>query len=319
MDVEVAVLSYHGWEIDPERLVDDVRSLRSRGWRDLSLDQLMRLSPRAVAASKYFHVTLDDGSERDAECVAALARESCPATLMLSLDIMSAEARRVCLALAGPDVAVEDHSLRHARVFRTRHVIGFWSPAAPAVSAPERLGLHEGDPICSYAGELTGRAFVPDARAIALCRTRAAANGLPSGDARWHNDLASTLETAGLAFRRVGRLCVAGTYETRSAFVDRVAAYLADGRRRFTEAAGRAPAAFAHPWWEPSPTADRILQSLGYRATFSGRGVWDGRSTMAVPRVFVSNATPRPLDPYRADARPWLPRVKALAARVVFN
>ncbi len=319
MDPAIAVLSYHGWEIDPERLADDVRALRSHGWRDVSLDELLAISPRTATTSKYFHVTIDDGSERDADCIAALAGESCPATLMLSLDIMSAAARRICLGLAGPDVAVADHSLRHARVFRTRHVIGFWSPAAPLVSAPERFGLHEGDPICSYAGELTGRAFVPDPRAVAICRERAAANGLPSGDERWRHDLASSLEAAGLAFRRVGRLCVAGAYETRSAFVARLDAYLAEGRRRFAEAAGRPPMAFAHPWWEPSPTADRILHALGYRATFSGRGLWDGRSTMAVPRVFVSNATPRPLDPYRAGAGPWLPRVKALAARVVFS
>jgi hypothetical protein len=204
-------------------------------------------------------------------------------------------------------------------VFRTRHVIGFWSAAAPRVSAPERLGLLEGDPICSYGGELTGRAFVPDAGAVAICRARAAANGLAAGSDRWQADLSSALEDAGLAFRRMGRLCVAGAYETRSAFVGRLTNYLADGRRRFADASGAAPIVFAHPWWEPSAAADRVLQSLGYAATFSGRGVWDGRSRIAIPRVFVSNATPRPLDPARADAAPWLPRAKALAARVVFN
>jgi hypothetical protein len=317
--MEIAVLSYHGWEIDPARLVDDVRALRTRGWRDLPLAELLRVTQHTGGTAKYFHVTLDDGSERDRECVAALRGESCAATLMLSLDIMSDAATRACLALAGPDVAVEDHSLRHARVFRTRHVIGFWSPAAPLVSAPERLNLVEGDPICSYAGELTGRAFVPDARAVALCRARAAGNGLPPGGDAWQRDLASAIEGAGLAFRRLGRLCVAGSYETRSTFDARLTAYLSEGRRRLLEASGRPPTAFAHPWWEPSPTADRILRALGYGATFSGRGVWDGRSTMAIPRVFVSNQTPRPLDPRREDGVPWLPRVKALAARAVFS
>jgi hypothetical protein len=319
--MEVAVLSYHGWEIDPALLVDDVRVLRAGGWRDLSLDDVCRLSARTARSARYFHVTLDDGSEHDRECVAALRSVSCPCTLFLSLDTMSAAAREACLALAAPDVALGDHSLRHARVFTSRHVVGFWTSAAPLLGAPERLGLREGDPICSYAGELTTRAFTPDPRAGALCREAAQATDAPPGSTAWQQVLADRLLDDGLAFRRVGRLCVAGTYEAPSAFADRVRAYIAEGRDRLAEATGAAPTVFAHPWWEPSRTADRCLQSLGYRATFSGRGLWSGRSRIAIPRVFVSSDTARPLAPHRAAAAPraTLPRMKALVARAVFS
>src|SRR5260370_8165180 len=90
MTGQIAVLSYHGWEIDPERLTDDVATLRANGWRDCSLADLDGMvSGARVCDRHYFHVTLDDGAEQDRACVDALRRVSCAATLFISLDTIS--------------------------------------------------------------------------------------------------------------------------------------------------------------------------------------------------------------------------------------
>src|ERR1700730_6150669 len=126
----IAVLSYHGWEIDPERLIDDVTALRANGWRDCSLADLdAMVSGARVCDRRYFSVPLDDGAEQDGACVDALRRVACAATLFISLDTMSDATHRAYRELAAAadvaNIAVEDHSLRHNRTYQTRHVIGF--------------------------------------------------------------------------------------------------------------------------------------------------------------------------------------------------
>ena len=65
---EVAVLSYHGWEIDPDLLATDVKALRASGWRDVSLVGLeSALGNQPTARGRCFHVTIDDGAEGDLE------------------------------------------------------------------------------------------------------------------------------------------------------------------------------------------------------------------------------------------------------------
>lgn len=306
---EIAVLSYHGWEIDPDRLAGDVMALRERGWRDLSLGELeSALTSGVTSRGRYFLVTLDDGAEGDRECVAALRRVSCPSTLFVSLDAMTDAALEVHRELAtSPDVAVEDHSLEHNRIFHYRHVVGFHSGLAPLLTSPERLGLCEGDPVCTYGGELARPAFLVDPRARELCRGAAVSSRERPGTDAWREELTGRLVASGLGFFRLGRLCVAGTYEARAAFRSRISAYLAEGQARLRGFLGRAPLAFAHPWWEPSRTADESLRGLGYRMAFAGRGLCQQRSAFNIPRLFVGNLTPRPLDPYAASA----PRVPA--------
>ncbi len=304
---QIAVLSYHGWEIDPERLIDDVTSLRRDGWRDCALAQLHEMVSGASGCDRnYFHVTLDDGAEQDLACVEALGQASCACTLFISLDAMSAAARvayRTLLADTGAgNVAIGDHSLRHNRTFHSRRVIGFHSDEAPLMTSPDRHGLRTGDPVCAYGGELARPCFVPDPRASDWCRRAVVGIAAAPGAAAWTEALSESLIGAGLAFRRLGRLCVAGRYETREQFRARIAPYLREGRDRLAAFTRRAPIAFAHPWWQPSPTADECLLSLGYRLTFSGHGVWRHGHRSAIPRLFVSNETARPLAPDRASA-----------------
>ncbi len=271
MTGQVAILSYHGWEIDTDRLIDDVAVLRASGWRDCSLADLDAMAAGARACDRsFFHVTLDDGAEQDLACVEALQQMSCASTLFISLETMSTAARLAYRALVSrDDVAVEDHSLRHQRVFHTRHVIGFHSREAPLMTSPERLGLHPGDPVCTYGGELVRPRFTPDPRAQAWCREAAAQMTAAPGSVAWTEALGASLVGADLGFRRFGRLCVRGEYETRDAFRRRIPPYLREGRDRLASLTGRAPIAFAHPWWQPSPTADECLLALGYRLTFS--------------------------------------------------
>lgn len=295
----LAVLSYHGWEIDPGRLADDVRALRERGWRDVSLDEVESLLTRGMPRSgRFFHVTIDDGASGDRNCVAALRAVSCPATLFLSLDAMSDADRAAHRDLhSASDLRIEDHSLRHQRTFHYRHVIGFHSEAAPLTRAPEALGLVAGSPVCTYGGELVRPRFVPDERAVAVCREAARAAAAAPGSTAWQASLREALLASGHGFRRFGRLCIAGEYELRQAFRQRIRGYLAEGRRRLQAFTGRAPIAFAHPWWQPSPLADRYLRELGYRLTFAGQGLCDRAGVLQIPRLFVNNQTPRPIDP----------------------
>jgi peptidoglycan/xylan/chitin deacetylase (PgdA/CDA1 family) len=115
---------------------------------------------------------------------------------------------------------------------------------------------------------------------------------------------------------------VRGQYETGGQFRARIAAYLREGRDRLAALTGRSPMAFAHPWWQASPDGDRCLMSLGYRLTFSGHGLWRPDQAFAIPRVFVSNETPRPLLPERVAAArtrsPRMARVRDLGRRVLW-
>jgi hypothetical protein len=324
---QIVVLSYHGWEIDEQRLIDDVTTLRANGWRDCSLADLDAMVSHArVCDRNYFHVTLDDGAEQDRTCVEALRRVSCAATLFISLDTMSDAARlayrELVTAADVSNIAVQDHSLRHNRTYQTRHVIGFHSDQAPLMTSPDRLALCPGDPVCTYGGELARPRFTPDPRARDWCRQAVTRTAAAPGTAAWTAALATSLVDSGLGFRRLGRLCVLGQYESRGQFRDRIAAYLLEGRDRLASFTGQAPIAFAHPWWQPSPAADEYLRALGYRLTFSGHGLWRARQAVAIPRVFVSNETTRPLSPERlaaASARPpWVTRVRDLGRRALW-
>jgi hypothetical protein len=315
---EIAVLSYHGWEIDPERLAADVRALRTRGWRDVSLAQLQALSG---ASGRFFHVTIDDGAEGDRDCVLALSGLSCSVTLFVSLEAMTESARAVHRELVTHgNVAVGDHSLQHNRTFHYRLVIGFHSDMAPLVSSPERLGLEAGDPICVYGGELSRPEFRPDSRAVALCREAARGASAAPGSATWREAIANRLIESGLGYRRFGRLCIAGVYESDEAFEQRLATYLARGRDHLSEFTGSAPLAFAYPWWQPSRAGDECLRRLGYQMTFSGQGLCRLRSTFNIPRLFVNNETPRPLDPLAQGGSPSLlaTRMREMARRAAF-
>jgi hypothetical protein len=322
--VEIAVLSYHGWEISPEYLAADVIALRAAGWRDVSLDELPALLDRG-GSHRYFHVTLDDGAAGDLACVDALRTVSCAATLFVPLEAMTPKDRVACESLrSASDVAIEDHSLLHRRTFHYRHVIGFHCSERPFLTSPERLGLRIGDPVCTFGGELVRPRFIPDEGATRICREHAATLSAASrGGDEWHAALAAALIANGLASWRLARLCLAGIYEEEDEFNGRIADYLRTGFERLRAFTGRAPKAFAHPWWQPSPVADRVLRELGYALTFSGRGLCRERRRLAIPRLPVTNRTPRPLDPIavarrESDPAPIGEHLRSLGRRLVF-
>ena len=243
-------------------------------------------------------MTSDDGTERDREFVAALRSVSCPATLFVSLGLMSDASRRVYAAFVGAsDVRIEDHSLGHRRAFHYRQVVGFHCDGAPLVNSPERLGLQLGSPVCLNGPELHRPRFQPSAEAVAASEDAAQRSSEIPGTPEWTNAIAEALMTSGEGFQRLGRLCIRGRYDTRAEFRTRVSYYLAEGRTRLQEFTGKAPVAFAYPWWQGNRVAARSLRELGYRLTFSGLGLCHTRSTFEVPRLFINNDTPRPLVP----------------------
>jgi hypothetical protein len=320
---EIAVLSYHGWEIDPNRLADDVRAMRARGWMDVSLDRLQSiLEGGAVPHARCFHVTIDDGADGDRECVAALRTLSCPVTLFLSLGVMSDGAKAVQRELAScADVSLQDHSLRHTRTFHYRHIVGYHSVERPLTTSADRMGLRPGDPVCTCGGELVRPQFIPAPEATEFCRAAAENAGGAPGSEEWTARITARLLASGLAWRRIGQLCIAGRYEPVRQFRRRLATYLEEGRDQLAAFSGRTPRAFAHPWWEASAEADSCLETLGYRLTFSGRGLCRRQSPYEVPRLFVDNHSRRPLDPFAiaegSDTQRW-PRLRQAGRRLVF-
>ncbi len=300
----IAILSYHGWEIDAQLLVDDVRHLRDEGWRDISLEDLHRvLSGQTQYRQPIFHVTSDDGTTADADFVAALRLLSCPATFFVCLQRMGGDADVFFRQLArSSDYQIGDHTLRHDRVFRSRHVVGFYHGANPLVSSPERLGLKTGAPICAYGPELCSPSFTPADGAIEVCREAARCLQDTEPGHQWTTALSAALVKSGFGFYRLGRLCVQGAYEGRPAWEQRIRTYLSQGREALLQFTCKEPIAFAYPWWEPSNFAEHCVRAFQYKLTFSGRGLCKVLRPFCIPRLSINSATPRPLDLAKLDS-----------------
>lgn len=295
---KIIVLSYHGWEIQPEYLANDVMTLRKKGWLELSFSELENiLIGRIRRQGLFFHVTSDDGTMKDRQFVATLRALSCPCTLFISLSRMMGEEKNLYHEFLGTDdVQVEDHSLRHDRIFHYRHVIGFHSDNQPIISSPERLGLQVGDPICLYGGALVRPRFTPNQSVVDLCRSSVKKISEPQGSVLWTQAMAVQLVKSEMGFYRFGKLCIDGVYESHHTFCQRVEGELQDGRECFREFAGRYPCAFAFPWWQRGMMAEKCLRHLGYQMIFSGNGVCDQSNPFQIPRIFIHNNTPRPLN-----------------------
>ena len=319
----VAVLSYHAWEIDPQLVMDDVRHLRNEGWQDISLEDLHRtLNGERGYPYPVFHVTSDDGTRADGDFVAALRLLSCPATLFVCLERMKDDADAFFRELSQcTDYQIGDHTLRHDRVFQSRHVVGFHHFREPLISSPERLALKMGAPVCSYGPELCSPRFFPADGAIESCQ-RAAKIIEDLGPGReWSTALTHALLKSGFGFYRFGRLCVQGNYERRHEWEQRVHTYLSNGRETLRQFISKEPFAFAYPWWEPCGLAERCLHLLQYKLTFSGVGLCRTLRPFRVPRLPISGKTPRPLNLGKLDALRSLPlasHVKSFARRLFY-
>lgn len=321
---KIAVLSYHGWEIDPELLVSDVRSLRDQGWRAITLAELKSTLTRSVPSSgKFFHVTSDDGTEADAAFVRALRSVDCPATMFICLGRMSDAAKNVYAGLRGAeDIAIGDHTYGHERSFHYRRVVGFSCPAEPLVSSPEQLGISEGSPVCIYGPDLKRPAFHPSPEAFEVCRSAAQKTQHIPGEKDWANDIERALVASSLGFYRFGKLCIRGEYEEHQAWQQRIRHSLREGHARLREFLGTEPTAFACPWWETSPTAEAAIRELGYSMTFSGLGLMSGSSPFQIPRLPISNDTQRPfsIDALAHQQRQpnFIDNVKRVARRLLY-
>jgi hypothetical protein len=300
----IAVLSYHGWEIDAQLVVDDVRHLRDEGWHDVSLEELHRiLSGHAQSRNAVFHVTSDDGSRGDADFVAALRLLSCPATFFVCLERMDRGADGFFRELArSSEYHIGDHTLRHDRAFQFRHVVGFYHTGKPVVSSPERLGLKMGAPICSYGPELCSPIFTPTNDAIEACREAARWLQDTEPGHEWSAALSAALVKSGFGFYRLGKLCVRGEYEGRPEWKHRIRTYLSQGREALLRFTGKEPLAFAYPWWQPGNFAEHCLRALEYKLTFSGRGLCKALRPFWIPRLPINATTPRPLDLAKLDS-----------------
>jgi hypothetical protein len=278
-------------------VVGDVQQLRNYGWRDVTLDDVHSLLAGGSKTGRFFHVTSDDGEAGDGAFVRALQTISCPCTLFLSLETMNEEARRIHLPfVSSKDIRMEDHSLSHQRAFHYRHVIGFHSDLVPLMSSAHRMGLSEGSPVCIYGGEFACPNFLPHFEAMIFCKSEAQNIREKAGSREWSDQLRRKLIASGFGFLRFGKLCIQGKYESVPDFQIRIQNSLKNGFDHLAKYLGRQPVAFAYPWWEGSSEADSVLKQLGYQMTFSGLGICHERNLFGIPRIFINNETPRPLN-----------------------
>lgn len=294
----LVVLSYHSWETGPETVIADVKSLRERGWSDVSLvESADFIAGSRRRAGRYFLVTSDDGSPEDGELVGALRSVGCPGVLFINIGRIEHERLGFYAGLAtSGDIAVQDHGRLHRKQFISGSVFDHVTESA-YLGGLEQWGLAIGMPICASSGEIARRRFTPDRSAMELAAETAGRSTCQEGSGPWKQEIQEALERKGLGYRRLGRFYVRGVFECESEFRERVRGYLREGREEFAAKVGRLPDYFAYPWWQGSGATDAILKELGYQGSFAGAGFiqrQDGQ-LFGIPRIPVGPDTPRPI------------------------
>jgi hypothetical protein len=183
------------------------------------------------------------------------------------------------------------------------------------------MGLALGSPVCIYGPELLRPAFKPSTAAVSVCKEAALSTEEPEGSDIWGTCIARRLIDSGAGFRRLGKLCVRGEYESRQEYERRISCYLEEGQELLYEFTSSTPVAFAFPWWQQSPFAEKTLKELGYRMTFSGNDLCRRQSASGIPRLFINNETPRPLNLsllVEHQRKNTLGRLRALAMRALY-
>ena len=308
----LAVLSYHSWEVDVATLRDDVRALRREGWSFVSASEALALiRSERVPAPRCVLLTTDDGHVEDEEWAGALRDLECQAVTFVCSALVPPERREFYRRMAcSEDFAVEDHGSRHSQHVSSSRVLGYVAEPTPA-RAREGIVLAPGEPLLATASEVESRRFDPEPEAIRVLRM-AATSASPSDirGSRWRAGVEVELIRRRLAMRRLGRLYLRGTFETREQYETRVAEYLRRSRDSFEQMFGRPPRLYAYTWWAGNDTTDDILRRLGYLGSLRGTGAMqrpDGR-TFAIPRIPIGPSTPRPLDLEGQPVRARLPR-----------
>ncbi len=317
----VAVLNYHSWCMDLDLLTKDIRHLRKCRWEIVSLAKLVDLHKGIASSSaKYVHITNDDVTKTNEAFAAILDEQDCPATFFLPTGLVPENRLTYYRELDHEgSIAIEDHSLYHRRVFTGSRLIEFYHEASVSVdlaklirqyshkaaleSVPEdqplmgleHLNLKKGAPILEFESELAAPRFWPDPRVSDFCVE--AAKSLDSLDPK-EIDLRITqpMIAKGLADEDRGVVRVMGRHESSSEFEDRVRRYLEEGKRNFVKIFERDPVAFCYPFSDYSNTVDLALQHLGYLLQFGlGSSFWNEKRHF-VPRIPITDHTPRPLN-----------------------
>lgn len=304
---KLAVLSYHSWEVEAEIVLTDIAALRARGWTSVGLKEgCAFIAKRERGQGRLFLVTSDDGSPKDEEFAAVLRQAECPGVFFVNAGNI-AEERVAFYRSLGEDITVEDHGFWHRKQFVSACVYDFVTPGS-YLGGLEHLSLKVGMPLCPTGSEVATRRFVPEPGAMELAVEVAAGFGGETGSPGWRLWIEDELVKEGLAFRRLGRTLLKGSFEGAREWESRVASYLVEGRQAFTVRIGRPPEYFAYPWWQGSPKADEILQALGYKGSFYGTFSCQGkgRRPYAMPRIPIDRHTPRPLNLDKIPMRPLM-------------
>ena len=304
---KLLILSYHSWDIAPETLIGDIQVLREAGWRDLTLEAAHRyISGDASLSGMFFLVTSDDSSEKDGEFVSALRQAGCPGVLFINIGNIHEERLPFYRQLVkSQDIAVQDHGRFHRKQFISGQVYDYADPGS-YLGGLEHLNLEPGMPICIAGSEIAAPRFIPagDALALAAETSRSLFPGVTKEER--NRFIESTLIRKGRGYRRLGRFYLRGEFELDEDYSRRVFHYLADGKKEFEERLGRSPDYHAYTWWQGSRAADKALEKLGYKGSFSGTGHLQGQDgrMFGIPRVAVDSGTPRPLRLENITMRP---------------
>lgn len=305
----LAVLSYGE---SASSAAADVEQLQRDGWRHVDVAQLAEVRTRGDS-QRFFHVALEGDAWRDQAALRALSAVGCAYTLFVSIGNADDATLRELRALEeSRPGTLQDGSLHRRYQAHFRKVLHFHTAHGGQPPPQGLASLREGDPVFLGGSELAAPRFDVDPAVVAHCHQIADAFQGARGSLKWLEAMKHSLRARKLGWDQFGplrksylnwsraRFCVRGRYETQREFRQRIAEYLATGRQRLRAFTGQDPIAFAHPWAESSPVADRCLGELGYGFTLPGRDL---------ARTLVTPQTVRPLRPDAlASQRPRVTR-----------
>lgn len=293
----LAILSYHSWEIAPEVLLDDIKTLRRRGWSAATIGECRDFIRGGRRDGKLFLVTSDDGSAKDEEFTEVLRHAGCPGVFFVNVGNM--KNHRISFyreLLDKGDIAVEDHGYWHRKHLVSACVDGFVVPET-YLGGLEHLRLTVGMPFCPTGSEVATPRFSPAPGVMEFAAEQAAHSDKMIGSHTWRQEIMNALAKNGFGCHRFGRFYLKGTFESAREYNRRVKHYLEEGRQAFSAMFGKKPEYFAYPWWQGSRKADALLLDLGYKGSFAGIGQCFGgkHSAFSIPRLPINGNTLRPI------------------------
>lgn len=271
------ILSIHGWEITPIKLINIIEYLFSLGYVGLSLQDLIK----DQSSNKSFAVTTDDGDLGDisfAEILSEFGIELC--SFINSSTINEESLNRF---KSTPNINLQDHGLNHLAIATSPVFKGITSKPLPI----EGFSSLKCNPILDRTGYLASPGFIIDRNAIEIWNEIIIDETLTD-----EQIIDCCLKKGILITKGKNHIQFKGSFETISQYKKRVERYVDNGYEIFNSRVGKRPQFFAYTWWLGTSYCDRLLKNKGYTNSFRNRGLVTLNNNFDLPRLFLGNENP---------------------------